>query len=90
MLLDKLVKAAQKSGIAIIALTGRVAANNYNSSKRKQLKELAEEYHWTIFKPDISYCTENAAMVAIADYYKYKLKAFANLTTKSFPNYPLT
>lgn len=87
MLLDKLVKAAQKSGIAIIALTGRVAANNY---MRKQLKELAEEYHWTIFKPDISYCTENAAMVAIADYYKYKLKAFANLTTKSFPNYPLT
>lgn len=86
MLLDKLTKAAQKSGISTIALAGGVAANSY---LRQQLKQLAQQYHWTIFIPAISYCTDNAAMVAITAYYKYPLKAFTGLDTKSLPRYPI-
>ena len=86
MLLDKLVKAAQKSGISTIALAGGVAANSY---LRQQLKQLAQQHHWTIFIPAMAYCTDNAAMVAITAYYKYQLKAFASLTTRSLPRYPI-
>ncbi|TSJ81167.1 MAG: tRNA (adenosine(37)-N6)-threonylcarbamoyltransferase complex transferase subunit TsaD [Candidatus Cardinium sp.] len=86
MLLDKLTKAAQKSGIGTIALAGGVAANSY---LRQQLKALAAQHHWTIFVPAIAYCTDNAAMVAITAYYKHQLKAFTGLDAKSLPRYPL-
>ncbi|WP_419241609.1 tRNA (adenosine(37)-N6)-threonylcarbamoyltransferase complex transferase subunit TsaD [Cardinium endosymbiont of Nabis limbatus] len=86
MLLDKLTKAAQKSGMHTIALAGGVAANSY---LRQQLKQLAEKQHWTIFIPAMAYCTDNAAMVAITAYYKYPLKEFVGLAAKSFPRYPI-
>ncbi len=87
MLLDKLIKVVEKSGIRTIALAGGVAANSH---LRQQLNGLAEQYGWTIFVPAMAYCTDNAAMVAITAYYKYQLKAFAGLTTKSFPRYPFS
>ncbi|CAH2560150.1 tRNA (adenosine(37)-N6)-threonylcarbamoyltransferase complex transferase subunit TsaD [Cardinium endosymbiont of Oedothorax gibbosus] len=86
MLLDKLVKAAQKSGISTIALAGGVAVNSY---LRQQLKQLAQKHRWTTFIPAITYCTDNAAMVAITAYYKYQLKAFARFTSPSLPRYPI-
>ncbi|MCT4696801.1 tRNA (adenosine(37)-N6)-threonylcarbamoyltransferase complex transferase subunit TsaD [Candidatus Cardinium sp. TP] len=86
MLLDKFTKAAQKSGIATVALAGGVAANSY---LRQQLKTLAQQHHWHIFIPAMPYCTDNAAMVAIAAYYKYQLNEFADLSIKSLPRYPI-
>jgi N6-L-threonylcarbamoyladenine synthase len=82
MLLDKLTKAVHKTGIRIIALAGGVAANTY---LRQQLQRLATQYNWSLFIPAISYCTDNAAMVAITAYYKYHFNAFATFTTKSLP-----
>lgn len=87
MLLDKLAKVVRKSGITTIALAGGVAANSH---LRQQLKQLAEQHHWTIFVPAMAYCTDNAAMVAITAYYKYQLKEFASFTTQSLPRYPIT
>lgn len=86
MLLDKLVKVAQKTGITTIALAGGVAANSH---LRQRFNQLAQQHRWTIFIPAMAYCTDNAAMVAITAYYKYQLNAFADFTTKSFPRYPL-
>ncbi|MGI2262010.1 tRNA (adenosine(37)-N6)-threonylcarbamoyltransferase complex transferase subunit TsaD [Candidatus Cardinium hertigii] len=86
MLLAKLTQVVQKSGITTIALAGGVAANSY---LREQLKQLAIQRHWTVFIPAMAYCTDNAAMVAITACYKYQLKDFANLKTKSLPRYPI-
>lgn len=86
MLLDKLVKAVQKTGIRAIALAGGVAANTY---LRQQLQKLAKQYDWTLSIPAITYCTDNAAMVAIAAHYKYHAGAFASLTTHSSPRMTL-
>ena len=86
MLLDKLTKAAHKTGITTIALAGGVAANSH---LREEVKQLAKAHDWDLFIPAIAYCTDNAAMVAITAYYKYQLKAFVGLDAKSFPRYPL-
>lgn len=79
MLLNKLVKVAQNTGIRSIALAGGVAANSH---LRQRLKELAEQYKWTLSIPSMEYCTDNAAMVAITAHYKYHIGKFANLSTR--------
>ncbi|HJP63982.1 MAG TPA: tRNA (adenosine(37)-N6)-threonylcarbamoyltransferase complex transferase subunit TsaD [Mucilaginibacter sp.] len=71
ILLNKLKKAALQYGIKDIALAGGVSAN---TGLRNGLKQLGEEMGWNTFIPQFQYCTDNAAMIAIAGYYKY-LKA---------------
>ena len=82
MLCSKLIKAAKTSNMHRIALAGGVAANRY---LRKQLAALANQYGWELFIPAMAYCTDNAAMVAMAAYYKYHKGDFADLTIRSFP-----
>ena len=36
--------------------------------------------YWKTFIPPLEYCTDNAAMIAIAAYYKYLAGDFADLT----------
>lgn len=86
MLVDKLIKATQKTGIRHIALAGGVAANTY---LRKVLADLETKYQWEIFIPSIAYCTDNAAMVAMTAHYKYLHQQFACLSTPSLPRMPL-
>ena len=74
VLMDKLVKAAQESGIDQIALAGGVSAN---SGLRNALEEKGKELGWKIFIPAFQYTTDNAAMIAIAGYFKYLDKDFA-------------
>ncbi|PKQ70944.1 tRNA (adenosine(37)-N6)-threonylcarbamoyltransferase complex transferase subunit TsaD [Raineya orbicola] len=73
MLLDKLRKAAQAMNCSQIAIAGGVSANSY---LRKRLQEEAEKNNWQVFIPAFQYCTDNAAMIAIAAYYKYLQKDF--------------
>ncbi|HEY0670115.1 MAG TPA: tRNA (adenosine(37)-N6)-threonylcarbamoyltransferase complex transferase subunit TsaD, partial [Sphingobacteriaceae bacterium] len=68
ILLAKVKKAAKEYGINQIALAGGVSAN---SGLRKLFTEAGEQYNWKIFIPKFEYCTDNAAMIAIAGYYKY-------------------
>lgn len=74
-LLQKLQKASNETGIKEIGIAGGVAANSY---LREQLKNLAKENNLVLHIPKIEYCTDNAAMIAIAAYYKYKKRAFAS------------
>ena len=67
-LLSKLKKAAMQTGIKNIAISGGVAAN---SGLRKNLEIMAEMENWQTFIPAFEYCTDNAAMIAIAGYYKF-------------------
>ncbi len=68
ILLNKLSKAAQAYGIKDIALAGGVSAN---TGLRQGLLELGANHQWNTFVPRMTYCTDNAAMIAIAGYYKY-------------------
>jgi len=75
VLMDKLVLAAKESGISQIALAGGVSAN---SGLRKALGDTGKENGWKIFIPEFQYTTDNAAMIAIAGYFKYLDKDFAS------------
>lgn len=68
ILLNKLKKAAIEYGIKDVALAGGVSAN---TGLRQGLQQLCEQQGWNSFIPKFEYCTDNAAMIAIAGYYKY-------------------
>ncbi len=74
ILINKLIKAAKQTGVRQIAMAGGVSAN---SELRSVLKQTGNELGWTTFIPKFEYCTDNAAMVGIAGYYKFKKGAFA-------------
>ncbi len=67
-LLSKLNKAVNQTGITQIALAGGVAAN---SGLRNNLQAMALKGKWNVFIPSFEYCTDNAAMIANAGYYKF-------------------
>jgi N6-L-threonylcarbamoyladenine synthase len=68
MLMNKLKKAAKQFHIKEIAIAGGVSAN---SGLRKELQVLGEQNNWNIFIPKFEYCTDNAAMIAMAAHYKF-------------------
>ena len=73
ILLNKLKKAARQTGVKDIAIAGGVSAN---SGLRTALLAMGERYKWNVFIPKFEYCTDNAAMIAIAGYHKYLKKDF--------------
>lgn len=68
ILLNKLKKAAKQYGIKEIAIAGGVSAN---TGLREALQKTAVESAWNVYIPAFEYCTDNAAMIAIAGYQKY-------------------
>lgn len=73
ILLNKVKKAAKQTGVKDIAIAGGVSAN---SGLRRDLLAMGERYKWNVFIPKFEYCTDNAAMIAIAGYHKYLKKDF--------------
>lgn len=63
VLIEKLEAAAVQTGIKRIAIAGGVSAN---SGLRARLAAKQESDQWEVFIPPLSYCTDNAAMVAMA------------------------
>lgn len=76
ILLKKLKKAVQQTGVKNICIAGGVSANN---GLRKGLQEMGEKHGWKTFIPPFEYCTDNAAMIAITAYYKYLAGEFSSL-----------
>ncbi|HXA01583.1 MAG TPA: tRNA (adenosine(37)-N6)-threonylcarbamoyltransferase complex transferase subunit TsaD [Cytophagaceae bacterium] len=68
ILMKKLRKAAKETGIKEIAIAGGVSAN---TGLRKTLHGEAQKHGWTVYIPKFEYCTDNAAMIAMAAHYKY-------------------
>lgn len=77
ILLNKLKKAADETGIKNICIAGGVSAN---SGLRNAFEKLGKKEGWKTFIPPFEYCTDNAAMIAITGYYKYLNKMFDNLS----------
>ncbi len=82
ILIKKLKKAIEETGIHEVAIAGGVSAN---SGLRKAMQQLASETESKVYVPKLQYSTDNAAMIAIAGYFKYLDKDFAlqNITPYS-------
>ncbi len=76
ILLNKLIKAVEQTGITRVCIAGGVSAN---SSLRQGLKETGEKLGWQTFIPAFEYCTDNAAMIAITGHYKYLANEFVGM-----------
>jgi N6-L-threonylcarbamoyladenine synthase len=86
VLVEKTIKAALQFKAKQIILAGGVAAN---TSLRREIKEKANLFNIKVFYPSISLCTDNAAMVASAGYYKFKENKKSSLTLDAASRLPL-
>ena len=68
MLLIKLKEAMKQYGVTEVAIAGGVSAN---SGLRAALSALSQRKGWTFYVPEFDYCTDNAAMIAMAAHFKY-------------------
>jgi len=80
ILLKKLKKAMQETGIKEVCIAGGVSAN---SGLRKGMEQLGKDTHSAIFLPKFEYCTDNAAMIAITAHFKYIAGSFEPMTTSA-------
>lgn len=85
ILIDNVKKAISQTGIKKVVLAGGVSANSYIREKFLELKN--EEIE--IYTPDIKLCTDNAAMIASAGYYRYINGDRSSLELNAIPNLKL-
>ena len=76
-LVKKLEKAVKESGVKQVAIAGGVSAN---SLLRRRVEEMGRMRHWKVFVPPMRFCTDNAAMVGIAGYFKYLRGEYADIS----------
>ncbi|MCS7077374.1 MAG: tRNA (adenosine(37)-N6)-threonylcarbamoyltransferase complex transferase subunit TsaD [Bacteroidia bacterium] len=84
-LLDKFALAIQKYGPKVITLSGGVAANSYIRTK---FLELGKKFNLEAYIPKFEYCTDNAAMIAIAGLHLWKAGKIADQSLVPFVMYP--
>ena len=77
ILIEKLKKAVIETGIKEIVIGGGVSAN---SGLRFALSKQTD---WNVFIPPLSFTTDNAAMIAVAGYFKYQNKSFGDLNRQA-------
>lgn len=86
VLVDKAVFAAKLHGKNKIVLAGGVAAN---SGLRENLLRACKKAGIALYAPSPLLCTDNAAMIACAAYYKYREGLVDDLTLDAYPNLAL-
>lgn len=84
MLMGKLIKASEMTGIKDVGIAGGVSAN---SGLRNAISAEASKRGWNLFIPEFRYTTDNAAMIGITAYYKYLRKEFAGHDTVPLARY---
>ena len=71
VLADKTVKAALEHNVKHIIVAGGVAANK--GLREKLTEEVNKLNDVKLTFPSFKYCTDNAVMIAVSGYFKYKL-----------------
>jgi N6-L-threonylcarbamoyladenine synthase len=79
ILIKNVEAALRQTGVKEIALAGGVSAN---SLLRKRFEETARKFGVLVHIPKFEYCTDNAAMVAIAGYYQFLNGKIASLSVE--------
>ena len=76
-LIKKFERAALDLHVRQVAIAGGVSANSF---LRSELQRIGRKHHWDVFVPKFQFCTDNAAMVGIAGYFKYLNHEFADIS----------
>jgi len=74
-LMKKLVLAVKETGITNVAIAGGVSAN---SGLRAAITSMQDKC-WNVFIPEFQFTTDNAAMIAVAGYFKFMKGEYASL-----------
>ena len=69
ILMQKLIRAAKETRIRQITIGGGVSAN---SGLRDRLVAEGKKRGWKTFLPEFKFTTDNAAMIAVAGWFRYK------------------
>ena len=77
VLIDKALKAVEKTGYKTITLSGGVGANGY---LREELIRRGKEKGLKLVIPERRYCTDNGAMIGAEGYLQYLKGNFADLS----------
>ena len=85
-LCDKAIRAATEHNVDQLILAGGVSAN---SLLRKEIKYLGEKKGLRVYYPELILCTDNAAMIASAGYFRLMRGEFSGLDLNANPNMPL-
>ena len=85
ILIENVEKAIKKTNTKKVVLAGGVSANSYI---RKEFLNL-EKQDIKVYMPDLKLCTDNAAMIASAGYYRYISGKRDNLELNAVPNLKL-
>ncbi|MFP8489336.1 tRNA (adenosine(37)-N6)-threonylcarbamoyltransferase complex transferase subunit TsaD [Gracilimonas sp. Q87] len=81
VLVKKLKRAIKQTGVKTVLLAGGVSAN---SMLREKSVKMAEEMDVQLYSPKISYCTDNAAMIAVTGKMKADMGQFDDLDLVPF------
>lgn len=81
VLMQQLRRASKDLGINEVAVAGGVSAN---SGLRAAFADHADRFGWKIHIPKFGYTTDNAAMVAMAGYFKYLDREFCAIDATPF------
>ncbi|NNG09004.1 MAG: tRNA (adenosine(37)-N6)-threonylcarbamoyltransferase complex transferase subunit TsaD [Arenibacter sp.] len=84
ILMDKIKKAVKQTGIKQIAIGGGVSAN---SGIRHALQNAEKKWGWNTYIPKFEYCTDNAAMIGIVGYLKYREMDFSDQSVSAKARY---
>ena len=87
VLAAKARKAAQQIGAKTVALGGGVAAN---SLLRSTMTTVCVESGWRLVLPSMGMCTDNAAMIASAGWYRLVADGPSSMDMGAMPNLKLT
>ncbi len=82
ILTKKTMKALKEYNVNNLIVAGGVSANK---GLRERLTKECEKNNINISMPEIKYCTDNAAMIASAGYYAYKLGIISDIDLKARP-----
>ncbi len=80
-LIRKTKMAIDETGVKTLLLAGGVSAN---SMLRAKSEKLAKENGLKLYVPRISFCTDNAAMIAVTGYMKAKRGLFDDMSLKAY------
>ena len=83
VIVKKAIEAAMDRKQEKLVLAGGVAAN---SKLRQDLQRECDRHGIRLYVPDPVLCTDNAAMIACAAYYKYQKQGADDLYLDAYPS----